>query len=1716
MENLMRLVLQNLQKGTIDKTLAGSLLKLAKEEGQKPIEEDDIAIVGMGYKLPVAENLDEFFNNLDSCVDFITDVPEIRKQDIKDYINHTSPEEVTDIKYLKGAYMEDIDKFDYGLFRLSPKEASLMDPYQRLFLQVVWNAIEDSGYGGNNLSGTRTGVFVGYASNAKDCYQRMIFDVDPDSMAAAGVGNVTALMPSRISYLLDLEGPAMVIDTACSSALVSVHTACQSIKNGDCDMAIAGSVRMNLLPYDEDYLKFGLESSDGHTRTFDSNSDGAGMGEGIFALVLKPLKKAIQDRDNIHAVIKGSAINQDGASIGLTAPNSEAQCDVITKAWDRAKINPEELVYIESHGTATTLGDPIELDGLEKAFRKYTNKKQICAVGSVKTNVGHLFESSGLAGLFKCIHVLKKKEIPSNLYFNLPTSKVDLSDSPVYINSKQNKIQSKTNNPIKCGISSFGFSGTNCHIVLEEAPVLEKEINSTQRHVFTLSARNEDTLMELIKNHAEYINEKNPTIEDLCYTANTGKSHYNCRMAVTAGSIKELREKIENIQGNGLNIVQEGIYYGKHKVVPSNKKQPLEWEITEKEKNQHKKDASSLIEKFKEIEDQDTLNSLVLLYIKGVDINWSSLYRRKEVQKISLPGYPFEKTRCWIDIPKTKPKKISKAPAKDDRFYSMTWKQSPIISSEKCPVEKGTTMFISDRDSRSIQIMDHYRSTGMNVIDVTWGESFKKHTATSFTISGQEKDFFQLDFSTVNRIVLASNLDYRTGMKTLKHLETNQKKGLFSLFYLTRALHKFGVKRDVDIILISEYASEVTGTEIRLQPENVTLYGMGKVVRKEHPNFRCRAIDIDEWTDSKEIINEIEHDEKGYMVAYRDSGRYTEVFSEIDLDSCENHPLMLRNEGAYIITGGTGGIGLEVSRYLSKQNKINLYLVNRSAFPNRERWDELINNDAFLCQKIKIIEEIEKTGSTVNCIQADVTDVSSMTALIKKIRDKHGTVNGIIHGAGVGGSEFIIDRTMERFKNIYDPKVVGTWVLDHVTKEEELDFFVSFSSIATIFDAPGQGDYIAANAFLDSFAHYRNKQGKRTVTVNWSTWKETGMAVHHNFNIDTLFKAMLTEDGINGLDKVLNKRVPNALIGAVNYESKLVHLLNSFSFNLSEKIAEYLSTLTGGVKKRVKSDRIALDNLLLTGREDNNYTPTETKIAQIWSEILGFAELDIYDNFFELGGDSISAVRITALISEKFHVEVSIEDVLSYTTIHDFCERLDQFAYHKKEDEFYSLIERLEPVEEYPVSSAQQRLYLLNELHVGSLRYNITKAVRFEGDLDKIRVENIIKRLLEHHEVLRTSFHFKKGKLTQNILPTVDFRLDYVEADESSIKDIISEFIQPFNLKAAPLFRCLLIKISRDQHILVFDMHHTITDGISMELLIKDFISLYEDTELDTIQYQYKDYSLWQQNTREHQKIVEQKEYWKSLLEGELPRASITPDFPLMEKSLQADELSVGINDELFGKLQRLSRESGSTFYMICLSALNLLLFKQEGSQDILLGSPIIGRTNPVLGNTVGMFVNTVVLRNHLNKELVYSEFLSRVKENMMRAFENQDYQFDDLVSELSIDRSKNQNPLFDILFVYQNVGMNQLDLNDLQVTDYPLAKTSSEFDLEFEILDTRERLTLNIVYNKDRYLKETANKLLQDYIEILNNICDEPYRTLQDICLTKKESSILDIQFNF
>jgi NAD(P)-dependent dehydrogenase (short-subunit alcohol dehydrogenase family)/acyl carrier protein len=432
-------------------------------------------------------------------------------------------------------------------------------------------------------------------------------------------------------------------------------------------------------------------------------------------------------------------------------------------------------------------------------------------------------------------------------------------------------------------------------------------------------------------------------------------------------------------------------------------------------------------------------------------------------------------------------------------------------------------------------------------------------------------------------------------------------------------------------------------------------------VRKEHPELVCRAIDLDAYTTTDQFFAELEAVTDLFLVAYRTGTRFVKEFTEIDIERTAEQKVEIKEDGVYLITGGLGGIGLEVARYFAEQNRVRLVLMNRSAMPERESWQEILSlgTDESLCQKIRDIQDIESRGATVQCVSVDVANREQLRLVLAGVREKYGQIDGIVHGAGVSSDESILVRKPADAQNVFEPKLYGTWNLDMLTREDNPDFLVLFSSIATLFSAPNQADYIAANTYLDSYAAHRNKQGLRTLTINWSTWKETGMSVRHNINTDTLFKAIHTRDAITGLDRALNKSISRALIGEIHYDGQLIFLLERNLFRLSPKITAELAKRKSLSKGNADSSSAKTATLSTTG--DASYLEIERNIYETCKKALGFDDISIYDNFFELGADSILLTRMHALLDKEYPGVVVVTDIFEHTTIH----RLAQYIYGK-------------------------------------------------------------------------------------------------------------------------------------------------------------------------------------------------------------------------------------------------------------------------------------------------------------------------------------------------------------------------------------------------------------------------------------------------------------------
>ncbi|HSE38870.1 MAG TPA: type I polyketide synthase, partial [Blastocatellia bacterium] len=508
-------------------------------------EVDGIAIVGMAGRFPRARNLDEFWRNLRDGVEaisFFTD-EELRAAGVDSAL-------LGDPAYVKAnAILEDVELFDASFFGINHREAEIMDPQHRIFLECAWEALENAGYNSDSYQ-ARIGVYAGHGLTSY--LLSNLFSNRQSIWALSGgqslLGNDKDYLATRVSYKLNLNGPSLSVQTACSTSLVAVHLACQSLLNGECSMALAGGITISIpQKVGYKYEAGGIMSPDGHCRTFDASAKGTAPGSGVGVVVLKRLEDALAEGDTIHAVIKGSAINNDGSQkAGYTAPSVEGQAAVISEALHMAGVEASTIGYVEAHGTGTVLGDPIEVAALTQAFRTGTQEKQVCAIGSVKTGIGHADTAAGVAGLIKTVLALKNREIPPSLHFQQPNPSIDFENSPFYVNAK---LTEWTTNgvPRRAGISSFGIGGTNAHVIVEEAPQITATGTVRPQHLIVLSAKTGSALKTSARNLGEHLKQHPElNVADVAHTLQRGRKAFDHRLALVCRDLDEAAAALES------------------------------------------------------------------------------------------------------------------------------------------------------------------------------------------------------------------------------------------------------------------------------------------------------------------------------------------------------------------------------------------------------------------------------------------------------------------------------------------------------------------------------------------------------------------------------------------------------------------------------------------------------------------------------------------------------------------------------------------------------------------------------------------------------------------------------------------------------------------------------------------------------------------------------------------------------------------------------------------------------------------------------------------------------------------------------------------------------------------------------------------------------------------------------------------------------------------
>lgn len=601
-----------LKNNELDINTASEILKSKKSIKSNYMP---IAIIGMSGRYPGASDLDKFWQNLHNGVDSVIEIPKSRwDNDI--YYSEKNNSGKTNCKWM--GMLDDIDKFDPLFFNISPAEAELMDPQQRLFLEEAYKAFEDAGYCAKKLSGVNCGVFLGLTSNE---YSNLLAKTDQcyNDLSETHYSIASA----RIAYFLNLNGPAITIDTACSSSLVATHLACGMLQSKEIDMALAGGVTLYLDPHKYTALSHkGMLSPTGRCHAFDNSADGFVPGEGVGAIILKRLDDALSDGDQILAVIRGSGINQDGKTNGITAPSVKSQISLMKSVYKRCGITPGSIDYIETHGTGTKLGDPIELEALTNVYNEYFNETSSLPIGSVKTNIGHTSAAAGVAGIQKIILSMMNSEIVPSLHYKQGNELCGFEKSIFYVNTKNKEWKNNKNYAKRAAISSFGFSGTNAHMILEEYTKESSLKNERikKKNIFVLSAKNEEVLREYAKNIIDFIGKNNFDFEEFIYTFQLGRDEFKNRLAVVADNVNDIESALNDYLAKREN---DRIFKSAEK------------------KYKRENRVINDIENY-------TLEDLASFWAMGDSIAWEKLYAGKIINKLRVPVYPFLKRSYWF------------------------------------------------------------------------------------------------------------------------------------------------------------------------------------------------------------------------------------------------------------------------------------------------------------------------------------------------------------------------------------------------------------------------------------------------------------------------------------------------------------------------------------------------------------------------------------------------------------------------------------------------------------------------------------------------------------------------------------------------------------------------------------------------------------------------------------------------------------------------------------------------------------------------------------------------------------------------------------------------------------------------------------------------------------------------------------------------------------
>lgn len=1027
---------------------------------------DPVAVIGMSGEFASAYDLNNYWSMLCKGTDMIHEgIPE--SWSFSSIQEHNTSG--------KGGFISNHLEFDPLFFKISPREAKLMDPQERIFLMHSWKALEDAGYTNETirqLNGKeqQVGVFAGVMWGTYSFYgveEALKGDQTYPVSAYYAVAN-------RVSSSLNFSGPSVSFDTACSSSLTAIHYACQSLRLNECDVALAGGVNLSLHPLNHMILKErGFLSPEGKCKSFGEGGEGYVPGEGVGVIVLKKLSKAIEDGDFIHGIIRASALNHGGKTSGYTVPNPVKQGELIEKVLLKSGIEVSSIGYIEAHGTGTTLGDPIEINGLKRAFNSFDLPPMSCAIGSVKSNMGHLEAASGIAGTIKVLLQMKNKKLVPSIHSETKNPAIDFGNSPFYIqqhlSSWNNYVDTNGKEfPLAAGVSSFGAGGSNAHILIEEFKQCTG-MQITDRNekpgtvAWILSAEDEQCLTKKAIDLYECLLASSYTIEQIAYTLQTGRRHLPVRVCFVG-------EKKENL----LDDLQHFMESGK------------------------RKDKRSIaLSSYSKASTEKDIFFIANYWEQGNEVDWVKWYEGRRMQRVPLPSHLFKSRKYWfVDSDSTK--KISEL-TQSQRLFKKEWRAciesiDPLIGKEDV---KTFVLLTKAQLKAELSTLKKSISNAIYIILGSENNIVSESDIIEVDVRTPDPDFIMKTLRIIpgiHKLIDCTNIGlyddfnfqdmalwkFQLFQQLIKEL---RQQPLF-LYYITKGILKMDVEQE--------------------QVNGAILIGTLKAISAEYKTVHAKIIDIDHASckNAIDIANkEYNTNSEFTEICYRNKVRYVSGYKQIkQSESGSSARFTIDSSKYYIITGGTNGIGLSLAEYIIKKGAKKLVLMGRGSLPEPEKWDHILSAPDHYSKevvfKVKKLQEYRNQGIEFIIYNGSLVDYDLLNGLLTTAQASFGQLGGCIHCAGKANYKqpAFIHKTLEEVKQVLEPKINGLIALDQLLTPYCPEFMILFSSSSVIpLLGKGASDYAGANEFMDYYATLKNKTGSiRYLSVNWTSWEASG------------------------------------------------------------------------------------------------------------------------------------------------------------------------------------------------------------------------------------------------------------------------------------------------------------------------------------------------------------------------------------------------------------------------------------------------------------------------------------------------------------------------------------------------------------------------------------------------------------------------------------------------